>query len=194
MLEENKRICSKAQLDDWLAYELPRYCGRGGYWGYLFGFSEKAILRQHQKLLRKTEYYFNTKKRIREFISKVLLRRLQNRHHLSVPLNTCGRGLLLIHLGSVLIHPDACIGENCGININTQIAVAGNKDGAPRIGDSVTIGAGATVMGPIKIADNIIIGANSLVNKSFLEENIAIAGNPAKQISQNGALSWKCKV
>lgn len=38
--------------------------------------------------------------------------------------------------------------------------------------------------------DNIAIGANAVVNKNFTEENIAIAGIPAKKISNNGALEW----
>jgi len=39
--------------------------------------------------------------------------------------------------------------------------------------------------GPI-IADGIVIGANSVVNKSFTEENITIAGVPAKKINNKG--------
>lgn len=119
------------------------------------------------------------------------LRKLQLRYGLNIPLNTCSKGLKIIHVGSVLIHPDAAIGENCGININTAVAVAGDKKGAPKIGDNVTIGTGSTIIGPVEIADNIVVGANSTVCKSFKENNIAIGGNPAKKISNNGALSWK---
>ena len=43
-------------------------------------------------------------------------------------------------------------------------------------------GVGANIIGNVKIADGIIIGANSLVIKSFLEENIVIAGVPARKI------------
>ena len=42
---------------------------------------------------------------------------------------------------------------------------------------------GAVIVGDIRIADNIRIGANSFVNKSFLEEGITIAGAPARKIS-----------
>lgn len=38
------------------------------------------------------------------------------------------------------------------------------------------------MQGNIEIADNIIIGANATVTKSFLEEGIIIAGTPAKKI------------
>ena len=44
------------------------------------------------------------------------------------------------------------------------------------------IGVGAVIIGNIEIADNIIIGANAVVNKSFKEEGITIAGVPARKI------------
>lgn len=55
-------------------------------------------------------------------------------------------------------------------------------DDAPTIGNNVEIGFGAVIIGKIKIADGIKIGANSVVTKSFLEPNITIAGVPAKKI------------
>lgn len=55
-------------------------------------------------------------------------------------------------------------------------------DDAPIIGNNVDIGFGAILIGKIKIADGIKIGANSVVTKSFLEPNITIAGVPAKKI------------
>ncbi|MEE9362099.1 MAG: hypothetical protein V3U92_05820, partial [Cellulophaga sp.] len=40
----------------------------------------------------------------------------------------------------------------------------------------------AKIYGDITLTNNIVIGANSVVNKSFNESNIAIAGSPAKKI------------
>lgn len=54
------------------------------------------------------------------------------------------------------------------------------------IGDNVYIGPGAILYGPIAIADNIAIGANALVNRSFVEPDITIAGVPARQVSSRG--------
>ena len=162
----------------------------GGTIRFLLGVSESGVLYQHQKLLRKTEYYYNSGHGLLYRLYFFRLHKIQLKYGLRVPVNTCAKGLKIIHVGSVLIHPDAAIGKNCGININTAIAVNGNKNGAPIIGDNVTIGTGATIIGPIRICDNVIIGANSLVCKSVDEENIAVAGNPAHKISNNGALTW----
>lgn len=46
------------------------------------------------------------------------------------------------------------------------------------------------VLGDVRLADNIAVGANAVVNKSFAEENVAIAGVPAKKISNNGRKVW----
>jgi serine O-acetyltransferase len=57
----------------------------------------------------------------------------------------------------------------------------------PTIGDNVFIGPGAKIFGDIIIASGIAIGANSVVNKSFLETDITIAGVPARKVSNRGS-------
>nr|WP_292372222.1 hypothetical protein [Methanosarcina sp. UBA411] len=54
------------------------------------------------------------------------------------------------------------------------------------MGNNVYIGPGAKIFGNITIADDIAIGANSVVNKSFYEKGISIAGVPAKKINNKG--------
>ena len=49
------------------------------------------------------------------------------------------------------------------------------------------IGPGTVIVGKITIADNIAIGANSYVAKSFYERGITIAGVPAKKVSDSGS-------
>lgn len=51
----------------------------------------------------------------------------------------------------------------------------------PLIGDNVSIGSGAVVVGPIIIGNNVLIGANSYVDKD-LPDNAVVAGIPAKII------------
>ena len=50
------------------------------------------------------------------------------------------------------------------------------------MGKNVDIGVGARILGDIYIADDIVIGANSVVTKTFDEPGITIAGIPAKKI------------
>jgi serine O-acetyltransferase len=68
-----------------------------------------------------------------------------------------------------------------------NIGASGGKKDAPIIGDNVYIAPGVKIYGGIEIAEGIAIGANSVVNKSFTEPNITIAGVPAKKIADGGA-------
>jgi len=144
-----------------------------------------------ERLLRKVEYYKNCRT---DFFSKMYLLFLKWKfHNLSIKLgyhiepNIFGPGLAL-HWQQVGIHGAAKIGANClmqsGVNIGTK---AGESSAVPKIGDNVYIGPGVKIFGDITIADNIAIGANSVVNKSFLEPGISIGGIPAKKISDKGS-------
>jgi len=145
-----------------------------------------------EELLRKTEYYQNCSK---GKLSGVYFYYLRNELHkrqiklsLFVPPNCFGPGLSIAHLGPIIVNNRARIGANCRINVGTVIATkAGFADKTPVIGDNVYIGSGAKIFGDIVIADGIAIGANSVVNKSFTEPNVTIAGNPAKIISSKGS-------
>lgn len=104
-----------------------------------------------------------------------------------IPLNCFGKGLSIAHLGPIVVNGGAKIGDNCRIHVGVNIGTAaGFADSAPDIGDNVYIAPGVKIYGKIRIADGIAIGANAVVNKSFLTPNISIAGVPAKQISSKG--------
>lgn len=49
------------------------------------------------------------------------------------------------------------------------------------MGDNVQVGVGAVIIGPIHIGDNVIIGANSVVNKDIPANSVAV-GAPARII------------
>lgn len=103
----------------------------------------------------------------------------------SIPLNTLGKGVSIAHRGTIVINSKARLGQNCRIHVCVNIGAYG--EGAPKIGKNVYIAPGAKIFGNIEIADDIAIGANAVVNKSFTEKNISIGGIPAKKISNNGS-------
>ncbi|APC05343.1 hypothetical protein AOC10_01765 [Polynucleobacter asymbioticus] len=57
------------------------------------------------------------------------------------------------------------------------------------LGDNVVIGAGSTVIGPVSICDNVMIGAMSLVNRNINESGLYV-GIPLKKISDNISYDW----
>jgi serine O-acetyltransferase len=105
-----------------------------------------------------------------------------------IPINVFGPGLSIAHQGSIIVNRLASIGDNCRINNGVTIGTQGGfNDRCPTIGKNAFIGTGAQIYGSIIIADNVAIGANSVVIKSFTEEGISIAGVPAVKISENGS-------
>lgn len=95
-----------------------------------------------------------------------------------IPLNAkIAGGLLLPHANGVVIHPDASIGPNCLIFQQVTIGTRG-PGGAPQIAGHVDIGAGAKILGPVKIGKHAVIGANAVVLID-VPDNCMAVGIPA---------------
>ena len=144
-------------------------------------------IKLYQKVIitaRKYRYYRNQK----GLLNKVLRIYYERKHnllaqktHINIQAQF-GKNLKIYH-ENIIINQYAKIGDNVTLHGNNCIGNNGTDiKKCPVIGNNVDIGYGATIIGNITIADNIIIGANSLVNKSFTEQGITIAGNPAKKI------------
>lgn len=143
---------------------------------------------KYELLLRKVEYYLNCHKSL---VGQAYAQYLWHRLYIAglrlgfeISPNCFGPGLAIVHSGPILVHYKARIGANC--RIYTMVVIGSNDmgsyDAVPTIGNNVRIYPGAKIFGDITIADGIIIGANAVVNKSFLEPNITIAGVPARKI------------
>jgi len=146
---------------------------------------------KYQCLLRRAEYYQNCKNSIFSkiilIITKIRLRNLGIQLGITIPLNTFGPGLSIAHRGTIVVRSNVRVGKNCRIHVCVNIGASGGKKEAPVIGNNVYIGPGAKIFGDITIADNIAIGANAAVNKSFTQPDISIGGVPAIKISDGGS-------
>lgn len=172
-------IKNKKDLDYYLKKDKEALKVKGGLKDFLFN-----EIWNFQKLLRKTEYYYNTGKKFRFFFYKIKLKKMSNLLSFTIPINTCGAGLSIAHVGTIVINGKARIGENCRIHVCVNIgASAQDSQAVPVIGDNCYIGPGAKLYGDIQLGNNVAIGANAVVNKSF-EDNCIIAGIPAKVISE----------
>lgn len=97
---------------------------------------------------------------------------------------TIGPGFTLHHTLGIVIGYQVVAGSNFEVFQNVTIGSNRKPQGdryMPIIGDNVTIGAGAVVVGAITIGNNVIIGANSYVAKD-VPDNVMVAGIPAKII------------
>ena len=150
------------------------------------------IVYKFEIALRYFEYYSNLDNK--SFIDKLFWRYYFFRYNVlsilcgfSIPINTFGEGLSIAHRGTIVVNGAARIGDNCRILVCVNIGtVPGCSSVAPEIGDNVYLAPGVKIYGKVKIANGIIVGANSVVTSSFQEDNVCIAGIPAKIISNLG--------
>lgn len=144
------------------------------------------LIFKFQKYLRYEEFFYNKGGKINRLLALIIRAkkdRLGCKLGFEIPKNVFGPGLRIVHIGSIIINADCKIGANCTLYNDINIGVHLGK--CPILGDNITIYPGAKLFGNIKIADRISIGANSTVTKSFLSEDIKIAGSPAKEIGGN---------
>ena len=95
-----------------------------------------------------------------------------------------GPGLMFAHFSATVIHPGAVIADNCTIFTGVTIGSVRGK-GIPVIGSNVVLATGAKVLGNVKIGNNVMIGANSVVVKD-IPENSVVGGVPAKVLNMDG--------
>lgn len=147
---------------------------RWGYWVWHYTGPFQSLVRPQRILYILTN-------RIVEVISGITIR----------PRARIGKGLYVGHSGSVHIGAHVVMGENCNVQQEVTIGIAGRGDkrGSPTIGNRVFIGPGAKIFGPIVIGDDVAIGANAVVTKSLPDRAVAV-GVPARIISYEGSFEF----
>lgn len=92
---------------------------------------------------------------------------------------------LVIHNSMGIFILATKIGHSCTVNQGVSIASI-RGTGWPTLGNNVYLGAGAKVMGGVKVGDNVVVSANSLVIAD-VPSDCTVLGVPARIISRGSA-------
>lgn len=103
------------------------------------------------------------------------------------PAARIGQGIMIDHAHSVVIGETAVVGDNVSMLHSVTLGGTGknDEDRHPKIGDGVLIGAGAKVLGNIRIGYCSRIAAGSVV-LADVPENTTVAGVPARVVGEAG--------
>ncbi len=100
-----------------------------------------------------------------------------------------GKGFFIDHGDGVVIGETTVIGDDVTLYQGVTLGGTGKDVGKrhPTIGNRVTIGAGAKVLGPFTVGDGSKIGASAVVLKE-VPPNCTVVGNPGRIVRREGAV------
>lgn len=145
--------------------------------------------------LRKVAYYSKRKHSLLllpYLYNRLLLNHYRFRYGFDIsPRTVIGPGLYLGHFGGVVISPFAVIGANVNINQGCTIGATsrGSNKGAPVLGDRVWIGAGAILVGKIRVESDSLIAPGAYINFD-VEPFSLILGNPGQFVNNSGSKGY----
>ncbi len=101
---------------------------------------------------------------------------------------TIGRGFFIDHGAGIVIGETAEIGTNCVLFHNVTLGGTGKHAGKrhPTIGNNVIIGTGAIILGPLRVGNNVNIGANTFLYMVDIPNNCTVVGTPGVITRMNG--------
>jgi len=99
-----------------------------------------------------------------------------------------GKGFFVDHGAGLVIGETTEIGDNCVMFHNVTFGGTGKHKGKrhPTLGNNVLVGTGAILLGPIRVGDNVKIGANSFVVMRDIPSDCTVAGTPARITKRDG--------
>jgi serine O-acetyltransferase len=100
---------------------------------------------------------------------------------------TIGTGFFIDHGMGVVIGETTEIGDYVTLFQGVTLGGTGKERGKrhPTLGNHVVVGAGAKVLGGIRIGDNVKVGANAVVLRS-VPANSTVVGNPGRIVKYDG--------
>lgn len=106
-----------------------------------------------------------------------------------------GKGIMLDHANGLVVGETAVVGDNCSFLHAVTLGGSGKETGDrhPKIGTNVLIGAGAKILGNIRVGDCARIAAGSVV-LADVPPNKTVAGVPAKIVGAAGCAEPAIKI
>lgn len=123
----------------------------------------------------------------RYFLARYISQRARKKTGIEIhPAAKIGKGLFIDHGMGVVIGETVEIGNNCTLYQGVTLGGTGKDKGKrhPTLGDSVLVGAGAKVLGPFKVGDNVKIAANAVVLNE-IPPNSTCVGVPARIVKRD---------
>jgi serine O-acetyltransferase len=104
-----------------------------------------------------------------------------------------GRRVKIAHQSGIVIHPDSTIGDDCVIRQNVSIGAAAGDvarfhSQAPQLGRGVSVGAGAVIIGGVRIGDGAVLGPNVTV-LSNVPANARVMAAPPRTLQMPVAVA-----
>lgn len=116
---------------------------------------------------------------------RALYRGVRNFYGIELPYTTrLGRRVVFEHQHGIVIHGYSVIGDECIIRQGVTLGNRGVERplDAPRLGNRVSVGAGAKILGGVSIGDDAKIGANAVVTRDVPPSAVAV-GIPARALT-----------
>ena len=181
------RLYISGDLFRYMTSSSPKSFLRG--W-YIAGFRYTFFMRCCRYFGKKGKLYFPL-----FLICRIALRHYSVKYGFQIPWQTeIGPGLMIGHYGTLIVNPYSKIGINCNLSVGVLLGLNHKFDETgkslgfeyPEIGDRVSIGNGAKIIGGVRIGDDCVIGVNTVVTKDISDRSVVV-GIPAKVISQAGS-------
>lgn len=129
--------------------------------------------------IRYMKWWRRAKSKMNPFY-RMILKRYAMKYGLEISVDAnIGKGLYIGHPYNITVGMGATLGDNVNLHKGCTIGREnrGERQGAPKIGDNVSVGINATVVGNITIGNDVMIAPNSFVNFDVPPHSVVL-GNP----------------